>query len=59
LSEAYDGEIRFVEHYVGRVLDLLRDRGVLDETVVVLTADHGEPGATRLFVRRTDEGSPS
>jgi arylsulfatase A-like enzyme len=42
LSEAYDGEIRFVDHYVGRVLDLLRERGILDETVVVLTADHGE-----------------
>lgn len=42
LSAAYDDEIRFVDHYVGRALDLLRDRGLLDETVVVLTSDHGE-----------------
>ncbi|MCP3960968.1 MAG: sulfatase-like hydrolase/transferase [bacterium] len=42
LSEAYDDEVRFVDLYVGRVVDLLRDRGILDDTIVVLTSDHGE-----------------
>ena len=42
LSEAYDQEIRFADHYLGKVLDLLDGQGVLDDTVVIFTSDHGE-----------------
>ncbi len=38
----YDGEIRFVDEHIGRIVDHLRTLGVLDETVVVVTSDHGE-----------------
>jgi len=38
----YDGEIRFTDLYLGRVLDHLRAMGVLDRTIVVVTADHGD-----------------
>jgi len=38
----YDGEIRFTDQYVGRLLDLLDDLGVATRTVVILTADHGD-----------------
>lgn len=38
----YDGEIRHADHYVGRLLERLRGEGVLDETLVVLTSDHGD-----------------
>jgi arylsulfatase A-like enzyme len=38
----YDGEIRFADEYFGRLLDLLRARALLDDSVVVLTSDHGE-----------------
>lgn len=38
----YDGEVAWVDHHVGLVLDDLRRRGLLDRTVVVITADHGE-----------------
>ena len=38
----YDGEVREVDAAVGQLVDALRARGVLDRTVVVLTADHGE-----------------
>jgi arylsulfatase A-like enzyme len=39
---AYDEEIFFVDVQVGRLLDGLRSRGLLDDTVVVLVSDHGE-----------------
>ncbi len=42
LSEAYDAEVRYVDGQIGRLLAVLRHRGQLDETLVVLTADHGE-----------------
>jgi arylsulfatase A-like enzyme len=39
---AYDGEIAYTDHHVGRVVDELRRLGLDDETLVVFTADHGE-----------------
>jgi arylsulfatase A-like enzyme len=42
LLALYDGEIRFTDGYVGRVLDLLAQLGHADDTIVVLTSDHGD-----------------
>lgn len=39
---AYDAEIRSMDRALGRLLDGLRERGLLDETLVVFTSDHGE-----------------
>lgn len=38
----YDGEIRYTDHHLGLLLDRLRALGVLDQTIVVVTADHGD-----------------
>ena len=38
----YDGEIRYCDHYVGQLLDSLRQRGLWDNSVIIITADHGE-----------------
>jgi arylsulfatase A-like enzyme len=38
----YDGEILFVDHGIGRVLRGLEARGLSENTVVALVADHGE-----------------
>lgn len=38
----YDGEIAYTDSYVGRLFDELRDRGLWDDALVVLTADHGD-----------------
>ena len=42
LKALYRGELHYVDHHVGRLLDTLSERGVRDETMVVFTADHGE-----------------
>jgi arylsulfatase A-like enzyme/Flp pilus assembly protein TadD len=41
-GQPYLGEIAYTDKVVGRLLDWLRERGLMDRTVVVLTADHGE-----------------
>jgi choline-sulfatase len=41
-EQTYDGEIAFVDQQVGRLLDALRARSVLDETLIVGIGDHGE-----------------
>jgi arylsulfatase A-like enzyme/tetratricopeptide (TPR) repeat protein len=38
----YDGEIAYSDREVGEVLDVLKQRGILDRTLVVLVSDHGE-----------------
>lgn len=40
--DRYDAEIHAFDAEVGRLMDGLRARGVLDDALVVLTADHGE-----------------
>lgn len=39
---AYDSEILYTDHGLGRLVDSLRRRGLLDRTVLVFTSDHGE-----------------
>jgi arylsulfatase A-like enzyme len=38
----YAGEVAYLDEQVGRLLDGLAERGILDRAVVVFTADHGE-----------------
>jgi arylsulfatase len=40
--DLYDGEVAYLDHQIGRLLDGLRSRGLLDTTLVALVADHGE-----------------
>ncbi|MFQ5745776.1 MAG: sulfatase [Gemmatimonadota bacterium] len=40
--DGYDGSIAYVDAQVGRLLDELEARGVLERTIVIVTADHGE-----------------
>jgi arylsulfatase A-like enzyme len=40
--DRYDGEIRFMDHHFGRLLDALRETGRYDEAMIVVVADHGE-----------------
>ena len=42
LRALYDGELLFTDHQVGRLLDLLEAAERLDDTLIVLTSDHGE-----------------
>jgi arylsulfatase A-like enzyme len=42
LRALYDGEIFFTDHYVGRLLEALDRLGLADDTLVVLSSDHGE-----------------
>lgn len=41
-SRRYDGELQFVDHHVGRLLDGIRERKLADNTVVIVMSDHGE-----------------
>jgi arylsulfatase A-like enzyme/tetratricopeptide (TPR) repeat protein len=38
----YDGEIAYMDQYVGEVIRLLQEKGLLENTLVVIAGDHGE-----------------
>jgi arylsulfatase A-like enzyme len=42
LSQLYDGEINFLDRWVLDLLDILHKDGRLDNTLVIITSDHGE-----------------
>jgi len=41
-SALYDGEIAFVDAQIGRLIAALEEKGIADETLVAVMADHGE-----------------
>ncbi len=38
----YDGEIRFFDDWLGRLVRFLKSRGLYDNSLLIITSDHGE-----------------
>jgi len=49
--QRYDGEVAFVDHQVGRVLDALEKSLFYDRTAIIVTSDHGEAFAEHGMIR--------
>ena len=41
-TDLYDGEILYVDHYIGQVFDLLKRLDLYNDSLIILTSDHGE-----------------
>jgi tetratricopeptide (TPR) repeat protein len=41
-SHPYDGEIAFADAQVGRLIEFLKKKGLYENTVIVISGDHGE-----------------
>jgi len=41
-DDPYSGEVAYVDSELGKVLDYLRTAGLMDQTIIILTGDHGE-----------------
>ena len=52
--ELYAGEVAWVDHWVGEVVAKLDALGVLDDTILVFTADHGECFDHGIFFEHAD-----
>jgi choline-sulfatase len=42
MIDGYDCGIRYADSHIGMLLDAFRDKGVLDDMVVIISSDHGE-----------------
>jgi len=54
IKDVYDEEISYTDKHIGRLLDTIEGLGLSDNTIIVLTADHGEE-----FLERTRIGHGS
>jgi arylsulfatase A-like enzyme len=43
LRGKYAGEVAYVDHYVGKFLEKLRQRGHYDDSLIIILSDHGHP----------------
>ncbi|MFQ5802587.1 MAG: sulfatase [Candidatus Methylomirabilales bacterium] len=42
LKALYDGEVSYMDQKIGEVVEYLKSEGVYDNTLIIVTADHGE-----------------
>ncbi|MCX7974139.1 MAG: sulfatase-like hydrolase/transferase [Candidatus Aminicenantes bacterium] len=42
IANPYDGEIAYMDFYVGKIIEALETKNLLDKTLVILVGDHGE-----------------
>lgn len=42
LDNPYDGEIAFMDFYIGKIVDKLKEHNLLKKTLIILAGDHGE-----------------
>ena len=42
MARVYDADLNFMDHHVGRLLEAYRERGRMERTIVLVTADHGQ-----------------
>ncbi len=40
--QRYDGEIRYTDYWIGELLTKLKEKGYYDNSIIILTSDHGE-----------------
>lgn len=50
-SDPYDGEVAFMDYYIGRILELLVEAGLSEKTAIIAVGDHGEA-----FGEKVEEG---
>jgi arylsulfatase A-like enzyme/Flp pilus assembly protein TadD len=41
-SDPYDGEVAYTDFYVGEIIDLLEEKNIVNNTLVIVVSDHGE-----------------
>jgi uncharacterized sulfatase len=55
LRGLYDAEVRGADRFVGALLELVREHGLLDDALVLVTSDHGEEFLEHGALRHGDQ----
>lgn len=57
--QAYHGSVAFVDEQIGRILEALEKRGLLEETLILYTSDHGDMTGDHNLWRKSYAYEPS
>ena len=57
--QGYYGNVSFIDEQIGRILEVLEKRGMLDNTLILYTADHGDMLGDHHLWRKTYGYEPS
>lgn len=52
MRRAYCANVSVIDEAVGRIIDALTDRGLLDDTWIIYTSDHGEMGGNHSMMSK-------
>lgn len=55
LTDGYDGEIAYTDHHFGRLFDWMERSGRMNDTMIVIMADHGESLGERGFYEHSTQ----
>ncbi len=51
----YDGQLRYIDEQIGRLLGDLRESGLYDDSLIILTADHGDAFMEHGFISHSSK----
>jgi len=54
LVDGYDEELRYLDSELGLLMDWLKQKGLYDSALIVITSDHGESFGEHLFLGHTN-----
>ncbi len=57
--QAYYGSVSFVDEQIGRILEALEKRGILEQTLIIYTSDHGDMTGDHNLWRKSYAYEPS
>lgn len=56
IKDMYAGKISLCDKWLGWFLDKLKDMGMMDDTMIIFTTDHGEPFNEHGFIKKAEPG---
>ena len=56
IKNLYAGKVSLCDKWLGWFLDQVRDMGLMDDTLIIFTTDHGEPFNEHGFIKKAQPG---
>jgi len=52
----YAGKVTLCDHWIGRLLDKVKEMGMYDDTMIIFTTDHGAPFGEHGTIKKAEPG---
>ena len=52
----YAGKVTLCDHWIGKLLDKVKELGLYDDTMIIFTTDHGAPFGEHGYIKKAEPG---